>query len=268
MRCVTRSIPASAAIDRARMAEESAPWYASWFDEDYQTVYAHRDMASAEGEAAFAVRALALRPSERILDLCAGDGRHLVHLLRWGYRRAFGSDLSSAQLRAARQRCLAYVCSPPLVRADMRSVIAAELDAVLSFFTSFGYFESDDENTAVLHAVAAMLRVGGRFFVDLPNRDFLLAHLAPRSERTVGGWTVLEERRYISATRRVEKTITVCKPEGRLARRESVRLYSRQEFAALLDAAGMTCREVFGDFSGLPYGADSERMIIIAVRAD
>ncbi len=66
---------------------------------------------------------------------------------------------------------LAQVTSAPLVRADMRRlpIRARSVDACLSLFTSFGYFESDAEHAETLAGMASTLRPGGWFVIDFLN---------------------------------------------------------------------------------------------------
>src|SRR5256885_15912960 len=64
-----------------------APWYESFFGDNYLDVYGHQ--LSAEGvehEASFVERALALKAGESVLDLCCGPGRHALLLAQRGLR--------------------------------------------------------------------------------------------------------------------------------------------------------------------------------------
>ena len=57
-------------------------WFAHAFDALYPVVYAHRTVESATAESAFAIEQLRLCNSCSVLDLCCGNGRHMVHLLK------------------------------------------------------------------------------------------------------------------------------------------------------------------------------------------
>ena len=60
-------------------------WYRSFFGQDYLDVYGHLlTEESSEAEAEFVIRALGLKPGDRVLDLCCGTGRHAVPLARSG----------------------------------------------------------------------------------------------------------------------------------------------------------------------------------------
>ena len=45
------------------------------------------------------------------------------------------------------------------------------MDLTVSLFTSFGYFEHDEEHAAALREMVATLRPGGWFVIDFLNAD-------------------------------------------------------------------------------------------------
>jgi SAM-dependent methyltransferase len=192
-----------------------------------------------------------------VLDLACGAGRHTDALRRSGYR-ALGVDLSLI--------LLLHPPRVPSVAADMRLLPFAEgsFDRVLNFFTSFGYFESERENFRVLEEIVRVLTPGGRYLIDFLNRDFTLAHLAPRETRELEGRRVEIERWYDAATGRVNKRIRL-DATGAPARTylESVRAYSREEVEIGLRWAGLEVDATFGNFQGDPFHSDSERLILV-----
>jgi SAM-dependent methyltransferase len=250
------------------MSSESTPaWFRRHFNEDYRILYAGRDQAQADLEVEFAVRRLGISPGEPVLDLCCGFGRHLAALRRHGIT-AVGLDLSRALLhQVPRGPDSVLVC------ADMRRLPFAGgpcgFAAVVNFFTSFGYFDADDENTAAVGEIARVLCPGGRFLIDLMNPESTLQTLEPRSERRAGPLEILEERRWDPVRRRVEKHITLRDVHSRAMREytESVRLWSAEEIGSVLDGAGLQVVDVCGDFRGAPHGPAAPRMIVIGRRA-
>jgi hypothetical protein len=72
---------------------------------------------------------------------------------------------------------------------------AAELDAVISIFTSFGYFRGSGSDLRTLPGVSKALRPCSCFLLETMHRDSLPARFQPRGfERTAGGSIVLHER--------------------------------------------------------------------------
>lgn len=240
-------------------------WYEEAFRGDYLRVYPHRDDASAAAEAAaWGGRLPGLAPGRRVLDLACGAGRHLRALAAAGARAA-GCDLSAdllARARAAGCRCI--------IRCDIRRLpfLDRSFDAVTCFFSSFGYFPGEEEDAAVLREAARVLRPGGGMLLDLMDPESVRAGLVPRSERSSGGATVLEERSLSGGGRRVEKRVTL--REGGAERRwtESVRLYDPGEVEALALAAGLLPCGRFGGHGDAPWeGGRTPRCVLLLRRA-
>lgn len=59
-------------------------------------------------------------------------------------------------------------------------------DAVVNLFTSFGYFEEDEEQVKVLREIYRMLKPGGKFVIDYLNPAYVIRHLVPHSTREDG----------------------------------------------------------------------------------
>ncbi len=65
---------------------------------------------------------------------------------------------------------------------DMRNPILDEkVDAVMNLFTSFGYFDQDEDDDKVFESVAQALQPGGLFVLDFLNADYVKKTLVPES---------------------------------------------------------------------------------------
>ena len=242
-----------------------AEWYRHGFGELYPVAYAHRSVEAAGPEVAFAAEQLNLQSGQRVLDLGCGHGRHLVHLAARG-TKCVGLDYSAALLAHARETLAGAAL---LVRGDMRMPpFFKAFDAVVNFFTSFGYFLDPEENLAVVRGVANSLVSPGRFFIDYLHADHVAAHLVAQSTRASQGYEIREQRWIDPAACRVNKITTVTS-HGKAVDEwsESVRLYSRDQFCELLRQGGLTVDQLFGDYSGGPLNAASSRMIAVGHRA-
>ncbi|HEU5169744.1 MAG TPA: methyltransferase domain-containing protein [Gemmatimonadales bacterium] len=227
-------------------------WFEEWFGDDYLHLYPHRDDADAERAIALVRRAVPLRPGWRVLDLGCGAGRHLRALEAAG-ARPVGLDLSATLLRRARA-----VTRAPLLRADLRRlpIRPGSIDLAVNLFTSFGYFEGDDEHAAALAGVSATLRPGGWFVLDFLNADTVRAALGAGSPSPA-----LEVTRRLSADgRSVLKRI--CLPGGRTVE-ERVRLFGPRDLARMFAAAGLRVEARHGDYDGSPLAPGSPRAILV-----
>jgi SAM-dependent methyltransferase len=250
--------------------EALVPWYRSWFGEEYLHLYPHRDQEEADQAVALVLREMSrhsLGPEAegalRVLDLGCGAGRHLRALRKAGVD-AVGMDLSAPLLRQARSA--APGCHR--VRGDMRHLpfTSGSFDLVTSFFTSFGYFDSDDEDIKVLREVCRVLRPEGRVILDFLNARRVRDSLEPRDERRVGGKRVEQVRRLVDGGRRVEKRIRIRGEGVEEDFVERVRLYDAADLAALFDAVGLVVEARFGDYQGGPPTPAAPREILLARR--
>jgi SAM-dependent methyltransferase len=253
---------------------EPEPWYITFFERDYHDTFyvALRAPGEAIGpeatqkEVAFMVDVLQLTPGARILDLCCGPGRHSVELARRGFS-VTGLDLSAYHLELARAAAEDAGVGATFIRHDMRDLpTTPPFDAVINYFTSFGYLESEEEDAKVARRVAEALRPGGRFLIDTRNalrtlREFS-AHSVTHAE---DGTLLIEERRYEPLAGRIDSLWTYVSRDGQ-RRQASVRwrAYTPAELRGMIVAAGLRVTASYGDLDGSPLGLDSRRTILLA----
>jgi len=217
-------------------------------------------------EVDFIERTLTLPPCSTILDLCCGQGRHAVSLAERGYA-VTGLDLSTSLLAKAEKEAKGRGVPLHLVYSDMRRIpFTGEFDAVINVFTAFGYLESDAEDQKVLRQVAKTLKPGGKFLIDIGNREYVIRNYRPQEWTAHEDGTVdLRERRFDFLTGRNHETIIIVKPDGsRREQRIQVRMYTLAEMTAMLAKAGLSLEATYGGFQGEEYGLDSRRMILLA----
>jgi len=236
-------------------------WFEDWFDGDYALLYAHRDAGEARTAVATALAAAPELGSGPVLDLGCGSGRHL-EVLRGSNPLAFGMDLSRALLALAPMKL-----RPHLLRGDMRTlpVQAGTLAGACLWFTPFGYFD-DDQNLALLQALARALRPDGVLLLDYLNAEGAARTLVPEDTVERQGVRVLS-RRTLEGDRLVKRMTLTRLATGEVREAfESVRLYRPNELLALARTAGLKPRTVLGDYTGGPFTSDSPRWIGIFER--
>lgn len=228
-------------------------WYETAFRKQYLDLYYRRDDAAAQGEAAFAARALGLGPAARVVDVACGAGRHARALVALGFR-VTGIDLSRDLLAAAQ--------GVARVRADMRALpFLGTFDAATSFFTSFGYFD-DRGNLEAMRSIAGALKPGGMFLLDFLNAVSVSAHLVPESTEERDGRKYHVRRRIEDG--RVVKDVRIEEEGLTLSYSESVRLYLHHDLINLLKGAGLSILASYGAFDGRDFTTDAPRCILVA----
>lgn len=232
-------------------------WYEQSFGVDYLTVYNHRNAEQAEREVAQMMQWLRLSNQAKVLDLCCGMGRHSLSLARLGFD-VTGFDLSKVLLKEAKAKDISSVVR--WIQGDMRNILLPNTayDAVVNLFTSFGYFDHDEENRKVLSEMDKVLKPRGKWIIDYLNPDVVVSRLVPESERKENSVTIRE-------VRMVKKQIAVCEEEGSPRHYlEQVKLYTFSDFKQMLKDTSLVVDQAFGDYSGSKYvPAASPRMILV-----
>lgn len=160
-------------------------WFASWFDSPYYHIlYKNRDYKEAD----FFIQNLTsyLKPNneDKILDLACGAGRHSIFLNSLGYK-VTGVDLSPNSIEKAlesKNENLNFDVH------DMREVYKENgFNFVFNLFTSFGYFDSNDQNIKMLQSVEKTLKPNGIFVLDFFNANNVIKNLVEEETKEVEG---------------------------------------------------------------------------------
>ena len=135
------------------------------------------------------------------------------------------------------------------VHADMREMaFEKQFDGAYSMLTSFGYFD-EETNLRVAERIGRALKPGGRFLLDILNRDYVVADLPVRVWWEGTGCVVLEEVDFNFHTSRINTHRSIVFEDGRQLEQElSVRAYSLHEIGRLLRQAGFRVIDVSGGF--------------------
>jgi SAM-dependent methyltransferase len=239
--------------------------YEEVFDvDDY--LYFHADSLSPERtmtEVDFLVRELELQQTHDILDLACGFGRHTNALATLGYS-VTGIDLMPGFLEIAQREAREKQLSVTYLQSDMRRIdFSDKFDRVLLFFTSFGYFE-DDENLLVLENVARALKLGGLLVFDTHNRDVFLSRMQPYYLTEIGDDVMIDRVSFDSRTGRMYNRRIVIRDGVRKDKSFFVRMYNPNEISDLIKEAGLEVYKLFGGFDSQPLSSESRRLVIIA----
>ena len=241
--------------------QQQAEWFEDWFDSPYYHIlYKDRDADEAEAFIDHLLRQLELPPAARILDLACGKGRYSRHLASKGYE-VVGVDLSSKNIAEARRlggkRLRFYV-------HDMRRPLPEKnFDYIFNFFTSFGYFDTEEEDLQTLQHVRRGLRAEGTFVIDFFNANYVRQQLAGRERKTIKGVNFDLHKRIEEG--KVVKTIHFVDGAKSYYFDERVRLLALADFERLFAAAGLQLIRTYGDYQLNAYDADnSPRLILLA----
>jgi SAM-dependent methyltransferase len=233
------------------------------FGEDYLYFYELRltDEVS-DRQAELLWRLLGLQPGATVLDLACGHGRIANRLAARG-ARVTGLDADRFFLDRAREDAAARGVEVEYVEGDVRRVPwESRFDAVLLWFTSFGYFD-DEGNEAVLRGLRRVLHGGGRAVVDLNHLPWILAHLQRQSFVRRDADVLLDDFVWHPESS-VMDTHRVILRDGVVRETPySIRMFMPAELRDLLLGAGFERVELLGPEGG-PLTSDDRRLIALA----
>ena len=222
---------------------------AEWWRTLFNAVYLKTDGdvvendANTQAEIERVVAAVGLEADDKILDLCCGQGRHSLELGRQGFSRVTGLDCSSYLIRLARRRARDAGLKVTFREGDARKFALRDgpFDAVLVMGNSFGYFDREVDDLAVLNSIKRVLRAGGALVVDITDGDWMRENFEPRS------WEWIDENHFVcrerslsvDGDRLISREVVVHAEKGVIADQfYAERLYSRDRLRALLAEAG------------------------------
>ncbi len=256
------------ALARRPLKKRAKPWYEEVFDEDFLRTLPFMTAEQTTREADFIRDSLSLPKGGEVLDVGCGYGRHALELAQQGFCLT-GLDLSLPMLIHAADHAQRRGLSVNFVHADMREMTySGQFDAAYCMLSSFGYFD-EETNLRVATAICRALKPGGRFLLDIINRDYIVGDLPSRVWWEGDGCVVLEEVDFNYHTSRVLIRRSVVFGNGRQSEQEiSLRAYSLHEVGKLLRQAGLRVLDVSGGLATKSrfFGAASRNIIAVCER--
>lgn len=241
------------------MQKDTTTWYASWFDTPYYHIlYKDRDYTEAQLFMDNLTHYLNLPDNAKILDLACGKGRHSVYLNQLGYD-VTGADLSENSIKTASEHANATL---HFEVHDMRIPFDQKFDAIFNLFTSFGYFENDEDNLTTLNAIKESLTDYGFAVIDFMNVTHVIDNLVPEEVKSVDGID-FHIKRYVKDNH-IFKEIDFDDNGEHFHFTEKVKALTLQDFETMMEEVGIFLLDVFGDYKLRKFlKNDSERLIMI-----
>lgn len=234
-------------------------WYSSWFDTPYYHIlYKDRNYREAQIFMDNLTHYLNLPEKAKVLDLACGKGRHSIYLNQLGYD-VLGADLSENSIAEASKNSNETL---HFKVHDMREPFDEKFDAIFNLFTSFGYFESDDDNLTTLKAIKESLSEYGFAVIDFMNVNQVIETLVPEEVKTVDGID-FHIKRYVEDGH-IFKEIDFEDQGKKYHFTEKVKALTLKDFQDLMDEAGIFLLDIFGDYKLKKFHkTESERLIMI-----
>jgi SAM-dependent methyltransferase len=197
-----------------------------------------------------------------VLDLACGHGRIANRLAERG-ARVTGLDRSALFLDRARAEAERHGVGVDYVEGDMLSIPwSARFDAVLNWFTAFGYHR-DDELHGILEGVRRALRPGGRFALETLSLTSVMTRFQPAAVTERDGDYLIEQRRHDPVRGGLETTYTAIRGGGLRRFSVFIRTPTFTELRDWLLAAGFARVQGYGE-DGEPLRHEHRRIVALA----
>ncbi|MEE4184723.1 MAG: methyltransferase domain-containing protein [Gammaproteobacteria bacterium] len=228
-----------------------ADWWRNIFNANYLRtdgdVVEDPEITADEIDAFLAL--LDVTPGSAILDLCCGQGRHVMELARRGFSHLYGVDRSHYLISRAKTTARAADANIVFREGDARKLRFADnfFDVIYLAGNSFGYFESVEDDALVLKEIRRLLKPGGQLLLDFTDGDYVRSNYEPRS------WEWIDKNYFVCRER------SIAKAADRLISREVIthtrkgvvadqfyaeRLYNQGEITTLLETNGFEVGKV------------------------
>ncbi len=223
-------------------------WFETWFDTPYYHIlYKNRDFAEAENFITLLINYLNIPKDSKLIDLACGKGRHSVYLNKMGFE-VLGLDLSKQSIEHNKR-----FENPELQFEvhDMRQEIFQKLsdqkvDAVFNLFTSFGYFEDENDDRKVFQSISNILKDDGYFVLDFLNAKWVENTLVKEEKITKGKIDFTIKKKI--ENQHIIKNITFKDDGVDHHFFEKVKLHTLEGINKYAEESGFERIQIFGDY--------------------
>lgn len=240
-------------------------WFYDWFNSPYyHLLYHKRDDAEAKYFISNILSKLHIPPHSSVLDIACGRGRHAIYLNKLGYD-VTGIDLSVENIRFASQF---ENDSLRFFVLDMRELsYNGCFDMAFNLFTSFGYFETDQQHIDSLRRFHRTLKPGGVLVLDYFNSSRVLQNLTTNDVIKAGA-IEFHIKKSVSGNK-IIKVISFVDGKQNCTFKEMVSMFTQADFRRFFKQSGFEIISTFGSYGLENFNVEhSDRLIFICRRSD
>lgn len=248
--------------------EDEMEWFEKLYTKDHINLCGFSSAEQTRKEAIFVATVLGLNSDSTLLDLCCGFGRHAFEISNLVNCSIIGVDFSDDYLNIARENYSSV--NIKYQKGDMRNLkLVDKFDAVTNLFTSFGFFDSEDENEKVMQQVNNCLKMNGFFLLDIENKFHFVSKDVMKERKY---WKQLDENKYclirnsydLANEREIFTAKIIEKGKKDINVEYNIRLYSLPELVKIFTRYGFILIDYWGDFDKSSYSIHSRRLITLA----
>jgi SAM-dependent methyltransferase len=240
-----------------------------WWDTFFDPFRAAFDMFTPKvnnAQTRYFIKRLDLKTGQKFLDCPCGVGRIAIPMARRGIK-VTGVDVTKSYLDELDAKARKLNLPIKTVQKDMRRVnFKNEFDAAANIWTSFGFFDKEEDNFMVLKKMHQALKPGGRFLLHVINRDFVIRHFRPTDWFEIKGTLLMENRTFDFETSTMRETWKIIKDGREKEYNTDIRAYSYHEMLAMFEKARFVNIEGTGSLKDESISPDRQMMIITGTK--
>ncbi len=171
-------------------------WWNDFFAE-FRPFFSKISPKVTNAEVKFYIQKLNLKSGQTFLDCPIGIGRIAIPLAKKGIKIT-GVDIMPSYLGELSEKAAKAKLPIKLFHLDMRKIdFENEFDVVGNLWTSFGYFEKESDNILVLKKLYKALKPGGKFVIQIINRDWIMKNFALNIWEESSGMKILKKVEFL-----------------------------------------------------------------------
>jgi SAM-dependent methyltransferase len=196
------------------------------------------------------------------LDIPCGIGRHSLELNRQGFE-VTGVDATGEYIQDAREKDDSNEIE--FIQEDMKEFRRENsFDLIVNGWNSFGYFDTREKDRQMMENLHTSLKNGGVLVMDLWSKELTAMNDRERQWTENNGIYNMEKIEVKDNWNKVETTWIKVEDGETVEYTWEQRLYSARELQILMEAAGFSSIDFYGNLQGDEYGEDAERLIVVA----
>ena len=244
-----------------KVNKKNTEWFEDWFDSPfYHILYKNRDDKEAQVFISNLITLLNPNKESLFVDVACGKGRHAMFLNSLGYT-VDGFDLSENSITNAQ---LKETSTLQFFTNDIREPLKRNhYDFAFNLFTSFGYFDDENDNQKAINAIAESLNTNGILVLDFMNSIKVIQHLNKQETKEIDTIKFNIKRSFTKG--HIVKDINFEAENIQYQYQEKVKSISLEAFKNYFLKANLTIDAIFGDYDLNPFELEkSDRLILVA----
>jgi len=241
--------------------QENQEWFEDWFDSKfYHILYKNRDYSEAKKFIDNLINHFTPKKTDVFCDVACGKGRHAKYINKLGFK-VDGFDLSKNSILSAKKSESENL---HFYTNDIRTPLKTNAyNFAFNLFTSFGYFEQEEDNQKSIDSIAQSIKNNGVLVLDFMNCNKVINNLTQSESKVVDKITFNISRTVVDGF--ITKNINFKDQDQEYYFQEKVKAITFETFKSYFKAANLKIEATFGDYNLNAFDLQhSDRLILVA----